>query len=55
MTEAYRIVFEVQHSPDHGKVDFTTIGYGISLEESTLDAAIHMAHSALQNRDYDDE
>lgn len=55
MSGSYRIAFEVQYSPDGGTADFKTIGYGISLEEHTLEAAIHMAHSALQNGEYDDE
>ena len=49
----YRIEYQIQRSAD-GE-DFEEIGFGSSGEWSDVDQAMHMAASAVQNREWETE
>jgi hypothetical protein len=49
---SYRVDFTVTRRED-GDGDFTEIGFGSSGAWDTVDQAAHIAHSAIQNRDWE--
>lgn len=52
MSAEYRIEFTIQRS-DAGEGDFVDIGFGSSGGWSTVDQAVHMAQSAIVNREWE--
>ncbi len=49
----YRIEYQIQKAVDGG--EFEEIGFGSSGGWSTVDQAMHMASSAVQNREWETE